>query len=170
MTPRTKLSAALFLALTAVTATGFAYKSSEISQAQAAPAYTAPAMTPAVSSPAVPAADDRTLAPATTNATEVRIAPAAPERTAMEHYSLPPVTVTAPRPSDDELLRNAVLDRLASDTRLSGRIGVEAYRHTVSLTGRVGTTLQIERAGSIAKSVDGVYDVNNYLLARVGQS
>jgi hypothetical protein len=40
------------------------------------------------------------------------------------------VEVNAPRPSDDELLRNAVMDRLSSDRMLGGKVGVEAYRHT----------------------------------------
>ena len=96
---------------------------------------------------------------------------APPDQAAM---SAPPaeesVTVTAPRPGNDELLRNAVMDRLAGDARLSGRIGVEAYRHTVSLTGRVMSTSQVERAESLARGVDGVWDVNNYLSARVGRS
>lgn len=78
------------------------------------------------------------------------------------------VTITAPRPSEDELLRNAVMDRLATDGRLAGRIGVESYRHVVSLTGRVTTTGQIERAEMLARSVHGVRDVDNRLTARVG--
>jgi len=78
------------------------------------------------------------------------------------------VEVNAPRPSDDELLRNAVMDRLSGDRNLGGRIGVESYRHTVSLTGRVTTAGQVERAEMLARSVEGVRDVNNYLTARVG--
>jgi hypothetical protein len=109
-------------------------------------------------------------APVTTESTAVPIAePAivpAPEVTTYRERSA--VTVTAPRPSDDELLRNAVMDRLATDGRLAGRIGVESYRHVVSLTGRVTTTGQIERAETIARSVDGVRDVDNRLTARVG--
>jgi hypothetical protein len=161
MTPRTKLSAALFLSLTAVAATGFAYQSG-LTTSQATP-YPTPAVT---TSAAVPIAEEPAIAPASDDT----VPPAAPERTAMEHYSLPAVTVTAPRPSDDELLRNAVLDRLASDTRLAGQIGVEAYRHTVSLTGRVSNTMQVDRAETIVRGVDGVWDVDNYLNARVGRS
>jgi hypothetical protein len=161
MTPRTQWSAALFLSLTAVAATGFAYNSS-MSTSQATP-YTTPAVT---TSAAVPIAEEPAIAPPSDDT----IPPAAPERAALEHYSLPAVTVTAPRPSDDELLRNAVLDRLASDSRLSGQVGVEAYRHTVSLTGRVLNTMQIDRAETIVRGVDGVWDVNNYLNARVGRS
>ena len=86
----------------------------------------------------------------------------------IEHYSLP-LTVTAPRPSTDELLRNAVVDRLATDPSLAGRIGVESYRHVVSLTGRVTSPAQAERAEAIARAVDGVRDVENYLTTRVGR-
>ena len=167
MTPRSKLSAALLLALTAVAGTGFAYKSDAFSNSQASAKSVTPAATPIA---AAPAADDRQVAPA---ANDTSTAPPASERPAvadMQHYSLPPVTVTAPRPSDDELLRNAVMDRIAADARLAGLIGVEAYRHTVSLTGRVTTTDQVERAGMIARSVEGVWNVNNYLHARVGMS
>jgi len=100
-------------------------------------------------------------------------APAAPADTTaqpVQYSSRESVTVTAPRPSNDELLGNAVMDRLSGDARLQGRIGVEAYRHTVSLTGRVMSTNQVDRAESLARGVDGVWDVNNYVTARVGNS
>jgi hyperosmotically inducible protein len=76
--------------------------------------------------------------------------------------------VTAPRPSEDELLRNAVMDRLSADPRLAGRIGVESFRHVVSLTGRVTTRAQVDRAETLARSVRGVRDVDNRLTSRVG--
>ena len=160
-----KMSLTLFLALSAVAATGFAYKTTFVPQA-AMGANDAPpqvidvdrhAMTPA---PEQPAPADAAAAPSTGNPAVV------PH---IEHYALPSVTVTAPRPSEDELLRNAVVDRLASDSRLAGRIGVESYRHVVSLTGRVTTTAQMERAETIARGVEGVRDVTNLLTARVGQ-
>jgi hyperosmotically inducible protein len=88
----------------------------------------------------------------------------------IEHYSLPSVSVTAPRLSEDERLRNAVMDRLAADSHIHGLIGVESYRNVVSLTGRVTTTLQKERAETIARGIEGVRDVNNYLTARVGST
>ena len=117
--------------------------------------------------PGTPASD--VAVPATSESTAAIEAPAvapAPEVTTYRERSA--VTVTAPRPSDDELLRNAVMDRIAADGRLAGRIGVESYRHVVSLTGRVTTTGQIERAETLARSVDGVRDVDNRLTARVG--
>ncbi|HSN20947.1 MAG TPA: BON domain-containing protein [Usitatibacter sp.] len=165
-----KMSLTLFLALSAVAATGFAYKATFAPQATMGANDAPPpqvtdveqhAMTPAPEQPATAPAPAETAAmPSTGNPAVV------PH---IEHYALPSVTVTAPRPSEDELLRNAVVDRLASDSRLAGRIGVESYRHVVSLTGRVTTTAQIERAETIARGVEGVRDVNNLLTARVGQ-
>jgi hypothetical protein len=122
-----------------------------------------------------PAASDNWVAPApneqpgtASNATESMAAPAAAPAPAVEPQRR--VEITAPRLSEDELLRNAVMDRLANDRGLAGKVGVETYRHTVSLTGRVTTTGQIERASMLARSVDGVWRVDNYLLARVGMS
>ena len=170
MTARSRISATLLLALSAVAATGFAYKANQTPAIQSSDSGVKPA--------AMPAADDRSAAPSTNDqATPATYDQPAPPP-AIEQYSVPvparyaepPVTVTAPRPSEDELLRNVVMDRLSGDAYLSGRIGVESYRHTVSLTGRVGTTGQVERAGAIARRVDGVRGVNNYLLARVGMS
>jgi hyperosmotically inducible protein len=156
MNARMKLGAPLVLAsVAALAATGFAMRTQDVSQSQI-PAESA----------AMPVAADASIAPAGEGmpATTIRSTPT------VERYSEPSVTVTAPRLSNDELMRNAVMDRLASDTRLSGRIGVEAYQHTVSLTGRVGSRIQVERAGTIARSVDGVLDVNNELRARMGES
>ena len=39
------------------------------------------------------------------------------------------------------------MDELASDPRLSGRIGVDTYRNEVTLRGRVSTPGQVDRAG-----------------------
>ena len=124
-----------------------------------------------------PGASDSWVAPApneqpaaSANASESIAAPAAAPAPAIEAQSQSRVEITAPRLSEDELLRNAVMDRLANDRGLAGKVGVETYRHTVSLTGRVTTTGQVERAASLARSVDGVWRVDNYLLARVGMS
>jgi len=174
MTVRSKLSVTLVLALSAVAATSFAYvanndphtaspvkdalaeESTDVDEHAMRPAEEVPvAPTPAVPAPAEPPAA------ATGNPAVV------PH---IEHYSMPSTVVTAPRPSDDELLRTAVVDRLAADPRLSGRIGVETYRHVVSLTGRVSTTGQRDHAEAIARDVDGVWDVQNFIRTRVGES
>jgi hypothetical protein len=169
MNARMKIAGPLMLATTAaLAATGFTNRT--MTEESTAPApmaqpYVAPAdnvaIAPADNSIAAPAAEESIAAPPA----EESIAAPAPIQ-----YSRESVTVTAPRPSNDELLRNAVMDRLSSDARLSGRIGVEAYAHTVSLTGRVMSTNQVDRAESMARGVDGVWYVNNYLRARVGES
>jgi hypothetical protein len=177
MTARSKLSVTLVLALSAIAATSFAYvTNNDPHTASAAPnEATAEDVTDVDEHAAMPGAEEVPIAPAP-------IAPAptatpAPQATGnpapvphMEHYSMPSTVVTAPRPSDDELLRTAVVDRLAADSRLSGRIGVETDRHVVSLTGRVTTTGQKDRAEQIARSVDGVWDVQNFIRTRVGES
>lgn len=161
MKPRMKIVAPLVLAtLGALAATGYADRRIETEITPAvSPASDAPPAEPVViEETTTPAVRDEIVAPAPS---ETVVVPA-------RQYAQPRVTVVAPRPSEDELIRNAVMDRLATDPRLAGRIGVESYRHTVSLTGRVTTTLQVERAATLARSVEGVRDVNNYLQARVG--
>lgn len=159
---RIKLAVPLMLATTAaLAATGYAnvkMGDESIVPVPASRPYVAPApddaatAAPAQESAAVPAPAD-----------EISARP-------VQYSTRESVTVTAPRPSNDELLRNAVMDRLSGDARLQGRIGVEAYQHTVSLTGRVMSTMQVDRAESLARSVDGVWDVNNHVTARVGNS
>jgi hypothetical protein len=83
-------------------------------------------------------------------------------------YGEPDIVVTAPRATEDELITYDVMDRIATDPRIQGRVGVETYRNNVTLTGRVTSPVQVERAERDAKSVDGVRDVNNLLRARVG--
>jgi hypothetical protein len=171
MAARPRRSVTLVLALSAVAATAFAYvATAEPQHSLAANDATAPQVTdvdehaiaPAPEEvPAAPTPDETAAVPATGNPTIV------PH---IEHYAMPSTVVTAPRPSDDELLRTAVVDRLAADPRLSGRIGVETYRHRVSLTGRVATTGQKDHAEQIARGVDGVWEVQNFIRARVGES
>ena len=153
MHARMKLALPLMLATTAaLAATGIAQQgTNDVSNAPAS-----------VTRPYVQSSTQATFAPEAA-------APVASEPTpAIEHRAHRRVEVNAPRPSEDELLRNAVMDRLSGDRNLAGKIGVESYRHTVSLTGRVTTTGQVERAEMLARGVDGVRDVNNYLTARVG--
>jgi osmotically-inducible protein OsmY len=80
----------------------------------------------------------------------------------------PPVTVTAERKSKDELINEDVVKLLASDTRLSGYIGVETRDQIVTLNGRVTSAGQTWRATRIAQSVEGVREVRNHLRTRVG--
>lgn len=83
-------------------------------------------------------------------------------------YTEPPITVTITPQDRDTLINKDVMDALSSEPRLSGKIGVETSNQVVTLTGRVSTTGQVERAGRIARGVTDVSDVQNLLHARVG--
>jgi hypothetical protein len=85
------------------------------------------------------------------------------------YYAESPIIVTAPRASDDVLITDDVVDRLASDTRVSGNIGVDTFRGDVTLTGRTGGTVQKDFAEQDASSVDGVSGVENHIRPRVGE-
>lgn len=78
------------------------------------------------------------------------------------------IVVVAPRSSRDDLISADVEDRIASDPRIGGVIGVDTYRSNVTLTGRVATEAQKERAQRHAQAVDGVRDVNNEIRSSVG--
>ena len=79
------------------------------------------------------------------------------------------IVVVAPRANEDDLIAADVADRIASDPRIGGTIGVDSYRNNVTLTGRVATQAQADRAERHAHSADGVRDVNNTIRASVGQ-
>ena len=78
------------------------------------------------------------------------------------------IVVTAPRDTD-AAIADDVAYVIASDRRISGKIGVETFRGDVTLTGRVVTPGQAERAARDARSVDGVREVQNLLSPRVGR-
>jgi hypothetical protein len=86
---------------------------------------------------------------------------------------LPSVTeeiiVTAPRMTEDQAITADVVDRIATNPNISGRIGVETYNRDVTLTGRTVTEGQAERAEREAKSVEGVKEVTNLIRPRVGK-
>jgi hypothetical protein len=82
-------------------------------------------------------------------------------------YVEPPIIVTAPY-SEDQAINNDVMDRIASDPTIHGRVGVDTYMDKVTLSGRVGTPWQAEKAQSHAQSVPGVREVDNQIRARIG--
>jgi hypothetical protein len=158
MNARIRIAAPLMLATTAAfAATGYVATQAPLESSVARP-YVEPGTAPATPEPIAP--------PSAQVAQPVE--PPAVATPAPEYRPHSAVTVTAPRPSEDELLRNAVMDRLSADPRLAGRIGVESFRHVVSLTGRVTTRAQVDRAETLARSVRGVRDVDNRLTSRVG--
>ena len=80
------------------------------------------------------------------------------------------ITVIAPSLTEDQAITRDVVDTLAYDSRLSGRIGVETRNNTVELSGRVATPGQVRIAERDAKSVPGVREVRNSIRPSVGGS
>lgn len=88
-----------------------------------------------------------------------------------EVYEAPPRIVVEAEPIGvDEAITYDVVDTLAADDRLSGRIGVETYDRRVELSGIVTTPGQARIAARDAMSVPGVREVNSQLRTRVGGS
>ena len=83
------------------------------------------------------------------------------------HSAEPPIVVTESRMNDDEI-NSRVVDVLAGDPRLAGKIGVQTLDREVELTGIVNTAGQSRQAERDAKSVYGVRGVNNRLATRMG--
>lgn len=82
-------------------------------------------------------------------------------------YTEPPIIVT-PAPPTDAQINQDVVDTLAADPRLSGRIGVETRDQEVELSGIVTTEGQALHAERDAKSVYGVRNVRNEITSRMG--
>jgi osmotically-inducible protein OsmY len=83
------------------------------------------------------------------------------------HSSEPPIVVTESRVTEDEIT-SQVVDVLAGDPRLAGRIGVLTLDREVELTGIVTTAGQSRQAERDAMSVRGVRNVSNKLATRIG--
>jgi hypothetical protein len=82
----------------------------------------------------------------------------------------PSINVEARRLTLDERIQSQVMDKLASNERLGGKIGVESHDAVVRLTGYTRTVGQAWRAESDARSVIGVRYVQNEIRPRVGGS
>jgi osmotically-inducible protein OsmY len=82
----------------------------------------------------------------------------------------PGITVQERRLSNDERIQAQVMDKLASNSRLSGKIGVESHDAVVTLSGYTSTVGQAWRAGNEARGVIGVKYVENQIRPRVGGS
>jgi hypothetical protein len=90
---------------------------------------------------------------------------------AATYYYVPRTTVIAPRASEDELINAEVADRILTNPRINGTIGIETERNVVTLSGRVTTPGMAREAVREAQSVEGVRDVrHDYLRTRVGGS
>lgn len=80
----------------------------------------------------------------------------------------PPITITEPRLTDDQRIQGDVIELLARNPHLSGRIGVVTEDRVVTLTGYTLTSGQAWRAGRDARAVEGVRHVVNEIRPRVG--
>ena len=84
--------------------------------------------------------------------------------------SAPPIIVEERRLSEDERIQLEVMDRIAGNPRLDGKIGVESRDSVVRLSGWTRTVGQARHAERDARSVMGVKYVQNEIRARVGGS
>ncbi len=78
------------------------------------------------------------------------------------------ITITKPRLTVDQRIQADVMDLLARNPNLSGKIGVVSEDATVTLTGWTATPGQAWRAGRDARGVVGVRHVVNEIRPRVG--
>ena len=70
----------------------------------------------------------------------------------------------------DEFITQQVMEVLANDSRLAGRIGVQTTDREVELSGIVTNASQSRQAERDARSVYGVVHVRNTLATRIGTS
>ena len=82
----------------------------------------------------------------------------------------PAITIEERRLSEDERIQLAVMDRIATNPRISGKIGVESRDSVVKLSGYTRTVGQARHAEQDARSVLGVKYVQNEIRPRVGGS
>ena len=68
---------------------------------------------------------------------------------------------------DDSVITTKVKSQIAADDFLkSFQISVETYKGIVQLSGFVGTQLAVNKAGEIARGVQGVKSVKNDLIVK----
>jgi hypothetical protein len=115
--------------------------------------------------PAAPVAVEHSLAPheevVTTRQAAPHVRSSAPRSR---------ITIEERRLSEDERIQLAVMDRIAADPRLSGKIQVQSRNRVVTLSGWTRTAGQAWHAQSDARSVLGVRYVENAIRPRVGGS
>lgn len=79
-----------------------------------------------------------------------------------------PITVEQPRLTLDERIQADVMDVIARNPHLSGKIGVVTQDAVVTLTGYTTTSGMAWRAGRDARGIQGVRHVVNEIRPRVG--
>ena len=101
--------------------------------------------------------------------TDAPIAPKQPLAPVVEAQPREPaITIEQPRLSLDERIQGDVIDLLARNPNLSGRIGVVTKDQVVTLTGYTTTSGMAWRAGRDARGIQGVRHVVNEIRPRVG--
>jgi len=165
MNPKIR-TAALVGALAAVTATAWAttnYRPALV------PAYDVRTEAPA---PAQPVVVQDTLVPGEAIVTTEEAAPAPTPPTRVERVNVqqPRITVENRRLSVDERIQLAVMDRIAANPRLSGKISVQSKDRVVRLSGWTRTSGQAWQAERDAHTVPGVRYIQNEIRPRIGGS
>ena len=81
-----------------------------------------------------------------------------------------PIIIEKRRLTEDERIQAVVMDRIAANPRLSGKISVQSNDRVVKLSGWTRTVGQAWQAERDARSVYGVRYVQNEIRPRVGGS
>ena len=177
MNPRIR-TAVLVSALAAVTATAWAttdYRPTLV------PAYDMRTTEEAAPPATQPVRAEQSLVPgeAVVSAEEAAPEPtplATPVRTKTRTYvqresvAQPPIAVETKRLSDDERIQLAVMDVLAANQHLSGKISVQSNDRVVKLSGWTRTSGQAWQAERDARRVEGVRYIQNEIRPRIGGS
>ena len=87
-----------------------------------------------------------------------------------ESVAQPPIAVETKRLSDDERIQLAVMDVLAANQHLSGKISVQSNDRIVKLSGWTRTSGQAWQAERDARRVEGVRYIQNEIRPRIGGS
>jgi hypothetical protein len=157
---------ALVGALAAVAATAWA-TGEAVSNATYVPAPSA-ATQPAQPVQPVAVSDSLTTNESLVTTRDAAPAPADAPVVLDNSVSQPAITIEQRRLSEDQRIQAVVMDKLANNPRLSGKIGVESNDAVVRLSGYTLTSGQSWHAERDARSVVGVRYVQNEIRPRVG--
>jgi len=83
-------------------------------------------------------------------------------------YVESPIIVTSPYLTEDQAITSEVMEKIYNDSQINGRVGLDTYNNVVTLSGRVGTPWQADRAVRHAQNTPGVREVNTQLMSRIG--
>ena len=78
------------------------------------------------------------------------------------------ITITKPRLTEDQRIHAEVMEVLAANPRLTGRVGVESRDRVVHLSGHLATPGQVDLAERDARRIRGVRAVQNEIQSRIG--